>query len=66
VTVHRHRWSGVDFFVAADRPMMRQACACGATRDVRAFDRTWSPQGDQSESGEPAESPRRAEGSRAQ
>jgi hypothetical protein len=40
---HRHRWSVVDFFVDKDRPMVRQTCACGATRAIRAFDRTWTP-----------------------
>ena len=40
---HRHTWTGVDFFVADDRPMMRQTCGCGAFRDVRAFDVTWDP-----------------------
>ena len=42
---HRHRWTGIDFFVADDRPMMRQTCPCGAIRDVRAFDVTWEPPG---------------------
>jgi len=43
MTAHRHQWTGADFFVADDRPMMRQACACGATREIRAFDVTWNP-----------------------
>ena len=41
---HRHRWTGVDFFVADERPMLRQMCACGASRDVQAFDVTWEPE----------------------
>lgn len=40
---HRHQWSVVDFYVERDRPMMRQACACGATRAIRAWDRFWDP-----------------------
>jgi hypothetical protein len=40
---HRHRWAVVDFFVEDERPMMRQACACGATRAIRAWDRSWDP-----------------------
>jgi hypothetical protein len=40
---HRHQWSVVDFYVEDDRPMMRQSCACGATRSIRAWDRTWDP-----------------------
>jgi hypothetical protein len=40
---HRHRWAVVDFFVEDDRPMMRQACACGVTRAIHAWDRTWDP-----------------------
>jgi hypothetical protein len=40
---HRHRWSVVDFFAEKDRPMVRQTCACSATRAIRAFDRTWAP-----------------------
>jgi hypothetical protein len=40
---HRHRWSVVDFFVDHDRPMLRQSCACGATRAIPAWDRSWSP-----------------------
>jgi hypothetical protein len=33
----------VDFFVHDDRPMMRQRCACGAERDIPAWDRHWEP-----------------------
>ena len=40
---HHHGWAVVDFFVEADRPMMRQACVCGTTREIRAFDVTWNP-----------------------
>ncbi|MEA2652196.1 MAG: hypothetical protein QOI85_1917 [Chloroflexota bacterium] len=40
---HRHKWSAVDFYVERDRPMMRQACACGAERAIRAWDRSWQP-----------------------
>jgi hypothetical protein len=40
---HRRAWIGVDFFVAHDRPMMRMSCACGAAREVRALDVTWTP-----------------------
>jgi hypothetical protein len=40
---HRHQWSVVDFYVERDRPMIRQACACGAIRAIRAWDRPWSP-----------------------
>jgi hypothetical protein len=40
---HRHRWSQVDFFVDGERPMVRSTCACGETRTIRAFDRTWEP-----------------------
>jgi hypothetical protein len=43
VDEHRHRWSVVDFYVEQDRPMMRQACACGAMRAIRAWDRSWQP-----------------------
>jgi len=43
VDEHRHQWSVVDFYVAQDRPMMRQACACGAEREIRAWDRVWDP-----------------------
>jgi len=32
---HRHQWSAVDFCVEHDRPMMRQACACGGVRADR-------------------------------
>ena len=42
---HRHTWTGADFFVDDDRPMMRQTCPCGAARDIRAFDVTWEPPG---------------------
>ena len=41
---HRHQWSVVDFYLDADRPMMQQACACGAERAIRAWDRFWEPQ----------------------
>ena len=40
---HNHRWSVVDFHIEHDRPMMRQACACGAGRVIPAWDRTWVP-----------------------
>jgi len=40
---HRHGWSVIDFFVEADRPMMRQRCACGAVRAIGAWDRSWQP-----------------------
>ena len=40
---HRHQWSVVDFYVDEGRPMMRQACACGAERTLRAWDRFWDP-----------------------
>jgi hypothetical protein len=40
---HRHRWTGIDFLFVDDRPMMRQSCTCGASRDVRAFDASWTP-----------------------
>lgn len=40
---HRHQWSVVDFYVDDDTPMMRQACACGAERAIRAWDRSWEP-----------------------
>ena len=40
---HRHQWSVVDFYVEEDSPMMRQACACGAERAIRAWDRFWDP-----------------------
>jgi hypothetical protein len=43
MTGHRHQWTGADFFLANGHPMMRQACACGTTREVRAFDVTWNP-----------------------
>jgi hypothetical protein len=42
---HRHRWIGLDFFVADDRPMMRQSCPCGASRTIQAWDVTWAPAG---------------------
>lgn len=40
---HRHAWSVVDFGIADGRPIMRQACSCGATRTVPAWDRAWTP-----------------------
>lgn len=40
---HRHRWVGVDFYLADGRPMMRQTCACGAERRLRAFERYHEP-----------------------
>ena len=40
---HRHQWSVVDFRLEDDRPIMRQACVCGATRSVPAWDRSWTP-----------------------
>jgi hypothetical protein len=40
---HRHRWTVIDFVWADDRPLMRQACACGAARTVPAWDRSWQP-----------------------
>ena len=43
MTAHRHLWRGADFYVADGRPMMRQACVCGTTREIRAFDVTWTP-----------------------
>jgi len=43
LAAHRHRWSVVDFLVQDNRPMMRQACACGAERAIPAWDRTWEP-----------------------
>jgi hypothetical protein len=43
VDAHRHHWLVVDFFVADDRPMLRQACACGAKRSIPAWDRSWTP-----------------------
>jgi hypothetical protein len=52
MTAHRHQWTGADFHVADGRPMMRQACACGATREVRAFDVTWNPPSRDGEGGE--------------
>jgi hypothetical protein len=57
---HRHAWTGVDFFVADDRPMMRQNCDCGAIHDVRAFDVTWEPPGTTIGSSEPADGGMRA------
>ena len=42
-SAHRHAWSIVDFGVADGRPLVRQACACGATRTVSAWDRSWTP-----------------------
>ena len=42
-SAHRHAWSIVDFGVADGRPIVRQACACGATRTVPAWDRSWTP-----------------------
>ena len=42
-TAHRHAWSVVDFGLTDGRPIMRQACACGATRTVPAWDRSWTP-----------------------
>jgi hypothetical protein len=44
VDEHRHRWSVVDFYVDQDRPMMHQACSCGAVRGIRAWDHFWDPQ----------------------
>jgi hypothetical protein len=44
VDEHRHQWSVVDFYVERDRPMMRQACACGVERSIHAWDRFWDPQ----------------------
>jgi predicted DsbA family dithiol-disulfide isomerase len=40
---HRHRWT-VDGFAFEDgRPVLRQDCACGARRSLRAWDRAWTP-----------------------
>jgi hypothetical protein len=43
VESHRHAWSAVDFMITDDRPRMRQVCGCGATREVPAWDRSWTP-----------------------
>jgi hypothetical protein len=43
VDAHRHRWSVIDFVVADDRPMLRQACDCGSRRSIPAWDRIWQP-----------------------
>jgi hypothetical protein len=40
---HRHAWRTIDFLVRDGRPMIAQACACGATRAIPAWDRSWSP-----------------------
>jgi len=49
VDVHRHAWSSLDFFVADDRPMIRQHCGCGSERAVPAWDRSWTPAGEAAE-----------------
>ncbi len=40
---HRHAWAVTDLFHDGDRPMVAQACGCGATRTIRAFERYWRP-----------------------
>jgi len=50
---HRHAWRIVDFLVSDNRPMLAQACACGATRVMRAWDRSWDPADDRGRSAKP-------------
>ncbi len=38
---HRHAWTVVGFHLAGERPMVRQSCACGVEREIRAWDRYW-------------------------
>ena len=40
---HVHAWVGVAFSMEGDRPLFRQACACGADRAIRAWERYWDP-----------------------
>ena len=40
---HSHLWAVVDLLVRDGRPMVSQRCACGAERQIRAFERTWQP-----------------------
>jgi len=54
VEEHRHEWSADDFYVENDRPMMRQSCACGATRGIKAWDRSWDPDATPPKAGRPA------------
>jgi hypothetical protein len=40
---HYHAWRGVEFFFRDDHPWYRMACACGALREIRAWERYWQP-----------------------
>ena len=40
---HRYSWAVVGFSLIGGRPMMQESCACGAHRDVAAWDRSWHP-----------------------
>lgn len=54
---HRHSWTGVDFYLYDGRPMLRQTCACGAERQLRAFERYWDGGGTPSSTRSPIEPP---------
>ena len=41
---HRHRWAGIELFLRTGHPYMNQACPCGATQELRAFERYWQPE----------------------
>jgi hypothetical protein len=51
---HRHRWRGVEFLFRDDHPYFRLACSCGATREIRAWERYWTPTADEAAPGGPA------------
>lgn len=48
---HRHAWRGVEFLFRDDHPYFRLACPCGATREIRAWERYWDPDDESSPAG---------------
>ncbi len=43
--LHVHEWQGYTFGFDGEHPVAEQACACGATRSIRAWEATWEPGG---------------------
>jgi hypothetical protein len=42
---HVHDWSGMAFELDGEHPIAVQACPCGATRSIRAWEAYWEPGG---------------------
>jgi hypothetical protein len=40
---HEHAWGWLDLALEGERPFVRQRCACGAVRSIRAWERYWDP-----------------------